>query len=548
MAADLTSLERVRGAIVACIAVCLIVSPAAVGAGAVGGGGTAPSAAGQQSIETGTEYEGTVGPNDSTDRYTFSAQQGEYVRVTTFSGSPDQVEATLYGPDGDRLGGHEVYVEHIGFGTQAPQSGQYTVEFTNNSAYQHDYRFEVETAAADDVGDTRSAAGSLGDSPARAVLGEGDEDYWAIDVPQAGEVSVDVDNERIIGAGVAVEVLSPGGEVLASAETNCAPGSDPCDIPELAVNADSGGEYYVHVVDAGVPGFNRYSISAETPEEPTETRASGEEPRRIVVSSDGERINYEFDVTGSIEPVDTDTEESVSGDHAEGVVVDGSDVFEFTGEVTSFAADGDPAVEVDGEAVDPDSFGGTAADGTTATPTDTAAGAESGDDTTTPTPTGTATATDAGDGSGDGGADTVATAEESTPAEGSGDAATATATAEGTPTADAGTATATADTADTATTTATGGTDAAAATTTEETSDDAAPSMPGNDSTGTESTGETTEAEAEDGETNGSIRDLDETTEGTTSGDGPGFGPAAALLGILAALGIGLARARTRSE
>ena len=534
MAADPSSFRRARTAIVVCITLALIVSPAVVAVAAVGGGGTASAAAGLQSIEPGTEYEGTVGGNQSADRYTFSAQEGEHLRVTTYSGSPDQVEATLYGPSGDRLGGHEVYVEYIGFGAQAPESGQYTVEFTSDSPYEHDYRFEVETASDDGVGDTRSAARSLGDSSERAVLGEGDEDYWAVEVPRAGDLSVDVDNERIIGAGVAVEVVSPDGDVLARSETNCAPGSDPCDIPELTVDAQSSGQYYVHVVDDGVPGFNRYSVSAEAPEGSTGTGTeSGEETRRIAISSDGERINYEFDVTGSVRTVDTDTEESVSGDHAEGVVVDGTDVFEFTGEVTDFSADGDPAVEIDGESVDPDSFGGTAGGATETdeeTPTET--------ETATPTPTETSpTESDSdGDSAGgdarDGETATVGTEGKPTPTEGSGDAAPTDAE-----TATVGTeeATATATPAATATPTLTStptSTDADAATT--EASDDAGPSMPEN--------GTTESASGDGGEGNGSIRDLDETTEGTSTGDGPGFGPVAALVAVLAALGVGLAR------
>lgn len=79
---------------------------------------------------------------------------------------------------------------------------------------------------------------------------------------------------------------------------------------------------------------------------------TSQEVHKITISSDGERVNYEFDVTGTVEKVDTDAEESVSGGHAEGVVVDGTDVFEFTGSLQRYTDDGDPTVKVDGDTID----------------------------------------------------------------------------------------------------------------------------------------------------------------------------------------------------
>jgi hypothetical protein len=84
---------------------------------------------------------------------------------------------------------------------------------------------------------------------------------------------------------------------------------------------------------------------------------TSQEVHKITISSDGERVNYEFDVTGTIEKVDTDTEESVSEGHAEGVVVDGTDVFEFTGSLQRYTDDGDPTVKVNGNTIDTSEYG-----------------------------------------------------------------------------------------------------------------------------------------------------------------------------------------------
>jgi len=86
-----------------------------------------------------------------------------------------------------------------------------------------------------------------------------------------------------------------------------------------------------------------------------------QETHRIEISSDGERTKYLFEVTGTISKVDTDNEERVSssGGHAEGVVVDGTDVFEFTGQITVFSHDGNPTVVVDGNEIDESAIRGT---------------------------------------------------------------------------------------------------------------------------------------------------------------------------------------------
>ncbi|GAB3688369.1 hypothetical protein GCM10028857_22440 [Salinarchaeum chitinilyticum] len=70
-------------------------------------------------------------------------------------------------------------------------------------------------------------------------------------------------------------------------------------------------------------------------------------------------IDYSFAVSEAVAKGEqANSEESVSGTTASGHVVGGTDSFAFAGDVTSFEASGDVSLTIDGESVDPASFGG----------------------------------------------------------------------------------------------------------------------------------------------------------------------------------------------
>jgi len=82
--------------------------------------------------------------------------------------------------------------------------------------------------------------------------------------------------------------------------------------------------------------------------------------RRIVVEDpDGDDLNdYQFTVSGSLTRADEPEGDDVSGSDASGTVAGGADGYDFTGEITGFSAEGEVNVLIEGETVDPDSFGG----------------------------------------------------------------------------------------------------------------------------------------------------------------------------------------------
>jgi len=305
--------------------------------------GYEPSQPDSQPISFGTEYSGELTDSNTRDRYTFNAKAGEYIRAMTWSGAPEEITATIYGPDGNALDSFDVYVETMPVGARAPKTGEHTIEFSGNPSTPG-YTFTVTKSSADTMDNSPSDARQLTDGETRTGTAEenDDGDYWAIDAPNSETLTATVDAETFVGATFTAEFIAPDGTRLDSQQVSCTPGQ--CRIPaELSAAAQESGTYYVKV-SGGTEGYVDYSVTANAPN--TETH-------RIKVSSDGERINYDFDVSGTVEKVDTDTEESVSGGHAEGVVVDGTDVFEFTGSLTDFAADGCPDVVVDGRTIPP---------------------------------------------------------------------------------------------------------------------------------------------------------------------------------------------------
>lgn len=227
----------------------------------------------EQRIEAGTEYSGTLDAEDSRDVYTFSAEEGEYLRVTT-RGASENVEATLYGPGGEELGALDLSVENTPIGAVAPGSGDYRLVFEPadgqeiSAGSDYGYAFMLSTAAPDaaEPNDRQSAATQRGSTTATtsATLGEGDTDWYAVEVGAGATVAADLDRESTTATNdVTVAIVDADGERLAETETDCTPGGGPCDPPELRATVDQPGTYYVQVTDAGLEGYIGYTLRTE---------------------------------------------------------------------------------------------------------------------------------------------------------------------------------------------------------------------------------------------------------------------------------------------
>jgi len=88
---------------------------------------------------------------------------------------------------------------------------------------------------------------------------------------------------------------------------------------------------------------------------------SGEDSDRtelIVSDPDGGQPNdYRFTVSGGVERLDDPQGDSADGDSGSGTVYGGADGYSYSGEITSFSAEGDVTVTIDGTEVDPASLG-----------------------------------------------------------------------------------------------------------------------------------------------------------------------------------------------
>ena len=291
--ADRPDSPRVRTAlprVTALLLVLLVVAGGVAGATGVGAGLAAQETdddGDPRSVDTGTEYTETIDENDSTDVFTFDVAQGDYVRVDFLVGTPDSVEATIYGPSGSALDSADGHADTVLIGGQAGESGQYRVEFVHTGGYPssepEEYSFTVATASPDgyESNDGTGDAAALSDpGTIDAILGEGDEDYYSVTAAENSTISADVDRPtNYVGNSYDVQILDGEGDVLEEISTRCTPGAGPCDPPELSATAPSDGEYYVHV-SGGMTGFDAYSLAVnfesptqdtETPEETTDT-------------------------------------------------------------------------------------------------------------------------------------------------------------------------------------------------------------------------------------------------------------------------------------
>lgn len=191
----------------------------------------------------------------------------------------------------------------------------------------------------------------------------------------------------------------------------------------FTVRFDQPGEYEINVVDDVRAELGDFEATTVTVRDDADTSGEAETSNDttalvIVGGSPGNKVNYEFTYTGSVErsgeshgapiaerhvTVDPDVDE-ITDSRVSGRLGGGGDAYLLTGDVTGLNLAGDAGVYLNGEEVDPDSFGGVP-DEETPTPTDTSTPTATATKTATPTrtsspPPETATATKAiGEGS-----------------------------------------------------------------------------------------------------------------------------------------------------
>ena len=301
-----------------------------------------------EAIDLGQNYERDMGPNNSKDVYTFTAEAGDLLRLSTM-GPPDKPTVRLRGPNGQELIQEDLYPDQLSYGVVAPADGQYTLVFTSPLEHKHRYRFVIRSHNPDSIGGPSNPATFTPGDPQTAAVQSGDTDTWEIDVPADGRLKVSIGNEQLIGASIGAKIINKRtGETVAVKETNCTPGTGLCEIGDIAADVPAG-TYAVSLYDTGaVPGFVEYTLRASVPEAP--------ETKRIRISSD-ERVRYQFSVSGMVTRVNTDSSETVQNGEVTGIVNGGSDVFEYTGEILDYEDDGSPTVQIDGQEVSPYSLG-----------------------------------------------------------------------------------------------------------------------------------------------------------------------------------------------
>ena len=456
--------------------------------------------------------------NTITDRdvdfFSFEATAGEAINVYSqasfyppdYRGGFTPSTVMLYGPDGeviDRI--DTVSGDVFTAGGVAEETGTYYFRVNSSDSYDgsvaYDFGFEVADPDPFEPNDELDAATPI--KPGERVEGalvDGERDVFAVEA-DAGEnvtASVEVGDLPTDNPGnVAIDVLAPDGERLNEpteddvgrpANRTDLSGATVKDVATVSATVEEAGTYYLRVQGAygsdptiGIGGFVPYTLDADV--------SGGEPTNTIEITGTGPVVDYTFaaaDVSPGERADIEDGTDRIDGGMVRGSTGEGGvDTYRFTGEIRGFEAETFETlvVRVNGERVDPASFGSVPGQATaTSTPTATATPTPTATATPTPTPTTTATATPT---------------------------ATPTATATATTTATDTTTTATA----TATTTATDTTTVTTATT---------------------ATANATPTTAEIG---GEIVGGTETGETTSSG-GPGFGIAGGVVAVLAAVAL----------
>ncbi|EMA43126.1 PPC domain-containing protein [Halococcus saccharolyticus] len=480
-------------------------------------------------IEKGQFVEGTVNATDE-DWLAFDAEAGHAIRVTGGVGA-EYPELTLYGPDGDELGSGTAggTANMVEIGTTAPETGTYYLQISYENEYEAQYGVSVATGAADgfEANDDRGSAAAIEPGSSHdATLLAGEDDWFAVEADAGENVTASAELTNTggeVAQNVRTELYSPDGNRVGEVGANMGMESGPSNRtygPEIGYKpiasqhhiASESGTYYVRVSPAesgSVAGFVGYELSVGTTGSSDDGSSGDAKSLVIIGGSPEDKVSYEVAFEGSAErsgeshgaPIEdrhVTVDEDIDGiedGRIDGRLGGGGDAYLIDGELTGLELDGDARVFLDGEEVDPGSFGGVS-DEDTATPTPTATPTS----TSTPTPTATPTPT---------------------PTETATATPTATQTATSTPTATP-TSTPTQTATPTTTTTATP-TDTATTTDT-----------PTHTTTGT--------GNATTNDTGGQVVGGADGQNETTSSGGPGFGLAGGVVAVLAAIALAVRR------
>lgn len=141
-------------------------------------------------------------------------------------------------------------------------------------------------------------------------------------------------------------------------------GDAPIDLVDCEVRGEVGGNVSQSGVGSdpdlslpeGCPDSAATAAGAESASGGSGNDDGGDERSSITVTggSPTDAVSYAFEVSDAVKLGDqANDEDSVDGATAAGLVGGGTDSFQFTGEVTDFTADGEVAVSIDGQSVDP---------------------------------------------------------------------------------------------------------------------------------------------------------------------------------------------------
>ena len=87
-----------------------------------------------------------------------------------------------------------------------------------------------------------------------------------------------------------------------------------------------------------------------------ETLDPGDYPDILTIEGSGVRSDYSFTVSGSVEPLEVNSHDTVRSDGAEGLVGGGDDRYAINGDLRSLRLEGNAVVSLNGEAIDPATY------------------------------------------------------------------------------------------------------------------------------------------------------------------------------------------------
>ncbi|WP_338727594.1 hypothetical protein [Haladaptatus sp. DJG-WS-42] len=170
---------------------------------------------------------------------------------------------------------------------------------------------------------------------------------------------VDVTNSTVNVSGTAVDYQNSTGDTSGIEQ------SGTCPVPSTDIGASSEPVESQPADETTTESSESSSGSETTAEETEESTATADTDGENILSINGVESpgEYAFSVSGDLQKSDAngatiDDNDSLSGSTASGQVEGGIDSYTFTGEITDFSlSGGDPTITVNGEAVNPDSFG-----------------------------------------------------------------------------------------------------------------------------------------------------------------------------------------------